>query len=50
LSATGVAALVCPPIYAAAGAVAMCGTVALGLALTVVAAMIIGARRERPAL
>jgi MFS family permease len=50
LSATGVAALVCPPIYAAGGAVAMCGTVAVALALTVVAAMMVGARQKPSAL
>jgi MFS family permease len=44
LTATGLAALVCPPVYAAGGAYAMCGLVAVLLVVVVAASIAVGGR------
>jgi predicted MFS family arabinose efflux permease len=49
LAATGATALLCPPVYAAGGAAAMCVSVALVLAVIVAAAVALGARQNTSA-
>jgi hypothetical protein len=45
LTATGFAALVCPPVYAVGGAYAMCGLIALLLVVIVAASIAVGRSR-----